>query len=198
MPPLKLSKRELTRNTVIQAAIDCIDEEGFNAAHTNKIADKAKVSWGVLQYHFGDKDGLLQAVLDDIFNHFSDTLANADLSEPLLKSRLRRLIDVIWCLVSGPEYRVSVAILRNAGRSAESSINGQKQLQAWAEKTAELWQTLFTDLTDEPGKSEIAKRIMFSTLRGFADELNPEKKPSSAHEAELDALSEALAFLLEQ
>ena len=35
----KPSKRERTRLRVINAAIDCIYEEGFNAAHTNRIAE---------------------------------------------------------------------------------------------------------------------------------------------------------------
>ena len=58
MASSKPSKRELTRNKVIEAAIDCIYREGFHAANTNRIAEQAGVTWGVLQYHFGDKDGL--------------------------------------------------------------------------------------------------------------------------------------------
>ena len=41
----KHSKREQTRRRVIAAAIDCIYEQGFNAAHTNRIADAAGVSY---------------------------------------------------------------------------------------------------------------------------------------------------------
>ena len=70
----KPTKREATRQKVIEAAIDCIYRDGFHAAHTNRIAEEAGVSWGVLQYHFGDKDGLLQAVIDYIFDDFTATL----------------------------------------------------------------------------------------------------------------------------
>ena len=73
-PGKKPSKSEATRDRVIQAAIDCIYRDGFHAAHTNRIAEQAGVSWGVLQYHFGDKDGLLQAVIDRIFDDFTATL----------------------------------------------------------------------------------------------------------------------------
>jgi AcrR family transcriptional regulator len=196
---VKLSKRELTRNRVIQAAIDCIYEEGFHAAHTNRIAERAGVSWGVIQYHFGDKDGLLQAVLDDFFNQFTDTLAHSNLSDKQLELRIRALISVIWSLVSKREYRVSIAILRNAGRSKDSAINGQNQTNIWAKKITPLWRQVFTGLMDEPANSETAKRLMFATLRGLADELNPEGKTSSkALEAEFNALGDALTFLLEK
>ena len=48
----KPRKRDLTRARVIQAAINCIYTEGFHAAHTNRIADQADVSWGVLAIPF--------------------------------------------------------------------------------------------------------------------------------------------------
>ncbi len=54
----------LTREKVILAAAECVAEEGFAAAHTNRIAERAGVTWGVLQHHFGDQAGLLDAVLE--------------------------------------------------------------------------------------------------------------------------------------
>jgi AcrR family transcriptional regulator len=130
----KPTKREVTREKVINAAIDCIYRDGFNAAHTNRIAEEAGVSWGVLQYHFSDKDGLLQAVIDHIFDEFATTLESTSLQGDDLQQRVRQLIDVVWTLVSKKEYRVSIAILRNAGKDNGSTINGQKQLSRWAKK----------------------------------------------------------------
>ena len=193
----KPSKREQTRQKVIDAAIDCIYEEGFNAAHTNRICERAGVSWGVLQYHFGDKDGLLQAVLDNIFTDFTNTLASADLNEGSLKQRVQLLIELIWSLVSKPEYRVSMAILRNAGKSNDSAIDDERLVMLWAEETAQLWETVFKDLVDKPVKSETAKRILFATLRGFADELNPRGHTTKKQlQKEFSALADAITFLL--
>jgi AcrR family transcriptional regulator len=195
---VKVSKREITRSKVIRAAIDCIYEEGFYAAHTNRIAEKAGVSWGVIQYHFGDKDGLLQAVLDDYFDYFTDTLAQTNLSDEQLSLRIHSLIEVVWSLVSKREYRVSIAILRNAGRSKDSSINGQNLTNIWAKKITPLWRQLFFGLVEEPANSETVKRLMFATLRGLADELNPKGKTSSKGlKEEFSALGDALSFLLE-
>ena len=52
---------------VIDETIRCIREEGFAAASTRHIIDRAGVSWGVIQYYFGDRDGLLTAVIDHAF-----------------------------------------------------------------------------------------------------------------------------------
>ena len=193
----KPTKREATREKVILAAIDCIYRDGFHAAHTNRIAEEAGVSWGVLQYHFGDKDGLLQAVIDHIFDDFTATLEATTLQGEELQQRVRQLIDVVWQLVSKKEYRVSIAILRNAGKDESSSINGQKQLARWAKRTSQLWDGLFQDKIQEPLQSEIARHLLFATLRGMVDEINPKKsKTRQAIRLECDALSEAITFLL--
>lgn len=195
----KPTKREATRQKVIQAAINSIYRDGFHAAHTNRIAQEAGVSWGVLQYHFGDKDSLLQAVIDYIFDDFAATLEAISLQGDDLQQRVRQLIDVIWTLVSKKEYRVSIAILRNAGKDDASSINGQKQLARWAKRTSELWDGLFEGKIQEPHQSEIARHLLFATLRGMVDEINPKNiKTKKSIREECDALSEAITFLLTQ
>lgn len=192
----KPSKRELTRLKVIESAIDCIYTDGFHAAHTNRIAEAAGVSWGVLQYHFGDKDGLLQAVLDHIFDDFSTTLKQTHLEGDDLLQRINLLIDVIWSLVSKREYRVSVAILRNAGKDQSSSINGEKQINDWAKATSDLWDRLFDSTAIQPDRRETARHILFATLRGMADEINPQSRTKKALKEERVVLAEALAFIL--
>jgi TetR/AcrR family transcriptional regulator, regulator of cefoperazone and chloramphenicol sensitivity len=195
----KPTKREVTREKVIQAAIDCIYRDGFHAAHTNRIAEEAGVSWGVLQYHFGDKDGLLQAVIDHIFDDFAATLEATSLQGDDLQQRVRQLIDVVWALVSKKEYRVSIAILRNAGKDNSSSINGQKQLSRWAKKTSQLWNELFAHKIQEPRQSDIARHLLFATLRGMVDEINPRNiRTKKSIKLECDALSAAITFLLTQ
>ncbi len=193
----KPSKREATRKKVILAAIDCIYRDGFHAAHTNRIAEEAGFSWGVLQYHFGDKDGLLQAVIDYIFDDFAKTLEETTLAGDELQPRVRQLIDVLWKLFSKKEYRVSIAILRNAGKDETSSINGQKQLARWAKKTSQLWHELFEDTIQEPQQSDTARHLLFAALRGMVDEINPRNvKTKKAVKLECDALSEAITYLL--
>ncbi len=196
-PGKKLSKSEATRDRVIQAAIESIYRDGFHAAHTNRIAEQAGVSWGVLQYHFGDKDGLLQAVIDHIFGDFTATLESTTLHGDTLQQRVRHLIDVVLALVSKKEYRVSIAILRNAGKDPGSRINGQNQLSRWARKTSQLWDGLFEGSIQEPQRSEVARHLLFATLRGLVDEINPRTgRSKKTIRLECDALSEAITFLL--
>ena len=48
---------------MIDAALDAIHEYGYRHASSNKIAEHAGVTWGVIQYYFGTRERLLLAVL---------------------------------------------------------------------------------------------------------------------------------------
>ena len=49
---------------MLDETVRCVIDEGFAAASAKHIAERAGVTWGVVQYHFGDRDGLLMAVVD--------------------------------------------------------------------------------------------------------------------------------------
>lgn len=197
MATTKPKKSEVTREKVIKAAINCIYREGFHAAHTNKIAKEAGVSWGVLQYSFGDKDGLLQSVLDYIFEDFQRSLAAANLDGSTLSERIDQLINVVWGLISKKEYRVSVAILRNAGKDKSSKINGQRQLKQWASKTSQLWDQLLQEDVINSSMSETARHLLFAGLRGLADDINPKARLTlTSWKQEREALGDTITYLL--
>jgi AcrR family transcriptional regulator len=54
-----------TRQRLIEAALDAIHAYGYRQASSNKIAEHAGVTWGVIQYHFGTRERLLFAVLQN-------------------------------------------------------------------------------------------------------------------------------------
>ncbi len=83
----KQVRADRTRAMVIDETVRCVLEEGFGAASAKHITERAGVTWGVIQYHFGDRDGLLMAVVD---RGFSDLLASLRDVEPKLNSRSGR------------------------------------------------------------------------------------------------------------
>ncbi len=48
---------------ILQSALELFAKEGFHATSTNKVAKHAGVSEGLIFRHFGNKEGLLQAIL---------------------------------------------------------------------------------------------------------------------------------------
>ena len=80
----KQVRADRTRAMVIDETVRCVIEEGFGAASAKHITERAGVTWGVIQYHFGDRDGLLMAVVD---SGFSELLTKLREIEPILSSQ---------------------------------------------------------------------------------------------------------------
>jgi AcrR family transcriptional regulator len=49
----------------MQAALELFAQEGYNATSTSRVAKHAGVSEGLIFRHFENKEGLLQAILDE-------------------------------------------------------------------------------------------------------------------------------------
>ena len=105
---------ERTRALVIDETIRCIREEGFAAASTRHIIERAGVSWGVIQYYFGDRDGLLSAVIDHAFttlvaslHQLADTAA--EVADP--RERAEALTEAAWTVFFSPTCMTALEIL---------------------------------------------------------------------------------------
>jgi len=72
-----------TRTRILEAVVESITEVGFGRTTASEIARRAGVTWGAVQHHFGGKDGILDAVLEDSFDRFAQRLADIPLRAPL-------------------------------------------------------------------------------------------------------------------
>ena len=57
-------KSAMTRDTILDAALDCFITIGYASTTTAKIADRAKVSRGAMLHHFPSKTELIQAAVE--------------------------------------------------------------------------------------------------------------------------------------
>jgi AcrR family transcriptional regulator len=61
---------------IVSAALQLFAKEGFHATSTSKVAKAAGVSEGLIFRHFGNKDGLLNAILDEGERRFKSLMAD--------------------------------------------------------------------------------------------------------------------------
>ena len=79
---LQLIMTEKQEN-ILKAALQLFAREGFHATSTSKVAKHAGVSEGLIFRHFGNKEGLLQAILEEGENKLKDLLVDIVMeSEP--------------------------------------------------------------------------------------------------------------------
>ena len=94
---------------LIEETVRCIREEGFSAASARHIIERAGVSWGVIQHHFGDRDGLLTAVIDDAVERLVSSLEA--LSKPEHAPDTEALIRGTWEAFANPHAMAGMEIL---------------------------------------------------------------------------------------
>jgi len=63
-----------TPERILEAALETFSQKGFAGARTRDIAARAKVTLGLVQYHFGTKDELWKAAVERAFENLSTGL----------------------------------------------------------------------------------------------------------------------------
>ena len=157
-----------TAAKVIDAAVQCILDEGFYRASSNQIARRAGVTWGVIQYHFGTREGLLLAVFRHSADQLLRTLEDAKITGDTTADRLESLADVIWSYYRRPEFLAYTQILLNLTHDPSTAKDTVTTLATLNQRTFGLWQQLMNQaLPEDDGSPELA-RALFDVMRGLA------------------------------
>jgi len=78
---------------ILQAALQLFAKEGYHATSTNKVAKEAGVSEGLIFRHFGNKEGLLKAILEFGADKLKEIVVDVVMeSEP--KEVIRKAIEI--------------------------------------------------------------------------------------------------------
>ena len=80
---------------IIQAALQLFSEKGYAATSTSKVAKAAGVSEGLIFRHFGNKEGLLQAILN-LGTERANVLYQHVLTHNQPKQALRAILEMAF------------------------------------------------------------------------------------------------------
>ena len=78
---------------ILNAALQLFAQEGYHATSTSKVAKHAGVSEGLIFRHFGNKDGLLQAILEEGERRIKALFVDI-VMEPNPKKVIRKTIEM--------------------------------------------------------------------------------------------------------
>ncbi len=177
-----------TRARVMEAVIESIAEVGYPRTTAAEIARRAGVTWGAAQHHFGDKDGILMAVLEESFEHFADRLAEGPGEGASLAERVAHFVDRSWEHFESPRYRSTFQILINLPRDLEPFWQGG-MLDAWAR----LWSRHFPESARSRRRSLDLMHYTISVLSGLAATRILEGPGARPRASELGYLKDTLA-----
>ena len=160
---------ELTgRAQIIEAAVASILEVGFYRSSTNEIARRANVSWGALQYHFGTREALMLAVLEDGARRFVELVEGARIEGGTVAERLGQLLDTLSLHYGRPEYLAYLQVLLNMGHDPLTSAEVHKTMQEVAERSSAHVRRLLREALGPAARAPDLANTVFLTLRGFA------------------------------
>ncbi|MGH0034009.1 MAG: TetR/AcrR family transcriptional regulator [Myxococcota bacterium] len=175
-----------TRGRIIAAVVESIADVGYQRTTASEIARRAGVTWGAVQHHFGGKDGILVAVLEDSFERFADRLADIDAEDMALEKRVTLFVDRAWEHFASAHYRSTFEILLNhAGwEGAASEPDWQEAMfRSWGG----VWARLFGDVQLPRRRAAALQRYTIAALAGIASlkMLGAEGAPIGRPELEL-------------
>ena len=127
-----------TRQRVIDAVVESLSEIGFQRTTAAEISRRAGVTWGAVQHHFGDKDGILMAVLKKSFESFADALGTPGRREETLEARVALFVRRGWQHFRSSHYRSTLEILMNLPQ--ETEIPWQRDM---LEEWRRIWSRFF-------------------------------------------------------
>jgi AcrR family transcriptional regulator len=67
-------RRAATRRAVLDAAADCFDRSGYLATRLDDITTRAKLTKGAVYFHFGSKEALAEAVIQEEASYWPEVI----------------------------------------------------------------------------------------------------------------------------
>ncbi len=141
-------KSKNTREKILGAAISLIKEGGFAAASASRIAERAGITWGAAQHHFGSKEDILAEVMTISHERFIASVSAPHLREGTLADRVDAFVDCMWEHYQDDVYLAGLEILLASREMVD------RRMATFDQNAREHIQTLHeifhdSDLTDE-------------------------------------------------
>jgi AcrR family transcriptional regulator len=188
---LRRSQAERTADTrarIVEAVHACISELGYARTTAAEIAARAGVTWGAAQHHFGGKDGILIAVLEDSFARFAAKLAQVPDDAPL-EERVAQFVARGWDHFSSPHYRSTFEILIHASDVLPRDSSWRDRMEAaWAR----IWREVFAGEKLPRRRALALQQFTVASLAGLASLRMLDGDAPNARDAELALLEGAL------
>ena len=163
------TKSHLTRVSILNAAVECLYEQGYTNTTTDNISKRAGVSRGAMLHHFPSKADLMRATVEHLNRQRIEMFATAEteVNRGAEYSRVEEGIDAYWAQLKTPEFIVFHELKVAARTDPELAQTIGPAMKAF--ETA--WYEAVVDLFPDLARSESFARANFLTkllLEGMA------------------------------
>jgi AcrR family transcriptional regulator len=157
---------------VIDAAVETIVELGFDLASSREILRRAGFTWGVLQYHFGSREGLLLAVLEDSADRFNDIVSDL-VSSPAIargpaEERLTTFLTALDSYYGTAQYAATLEIIFNLSHNPATRARTLEVLRSIAERAQTNMALTLEQVVGPKAATPEVTRLVFHASRGHS------------------------------
>jgi AcrR family transcriptional regulator len=158
-------RREATHNQLINAAIECVNELGYSGATLSIISDRAGVTRGAVQHHFGARNDLFLVLVAEISDQLFAQSDKKSLSGKSLGERLAYLTEQYWHIINSPHYLAAAQIMLGTAHDPKLYAQVFKVMRKAETRLDSRWIELFPDVPAD--RIMAARHLVLATFRGL-------------------------------
>lgn len=157
-----------TRRKLVDAALDCVNLQGYARASASAIARQAGVSRGALAHHFRSRTELFTEVMLQVGERMElKTRGVVDADRPVAE-RISRYVDETWAVFRGDAFRAALQIW--PGTPGQPGLHAAvvARMERYERLRERQWHRLFEPYGITLAEARAARNIAIGTLRGLA------------------------------
>lgn len=166
--PTRAEQRAATRLAIVDAAADCLVDDGYAALTTRRVAERAGVAQSTLMHHFPAREELLVEAVTQIATTLADeALDEVDLAALRSPAEREAVLDRTWRTFTSPRALAGVQVWAAVWTEPELAATLreiEERLQAIMRATAG---TLFPEAAEHPGFDALLDAAV-ALIRGLA------------------------------
>lgn len=169
-PRLRRTQAERTADTrlkLLDAAIECLIEQGYAGTTTIAVCKRAGVSHGSLQHHFGKRDALLGAALERVYARLRDRVVKSLEAVPEGEPRIEAMVDVMWEGFGAREFKAVLELWMAAANQPDLSWAVWPEARAFDAGNVPLAEQLFPEFAARVPDFEVYVSLLFQALQGM-------------------------------
>ncbi len=160
-------RRAATRAALLDAALACLVEHGYEGTTTGRVCERAGVSRGAHQHHFGTRPALVAAALEELAVRRGEDIAREVASLPAGDERIEQALDAIWGWFTGPLFEASLDLAAAARTDEELRASLAPVERRLSHETLRCCRAMLAADVDDPSRDQLIQMTL-GTVRGLA------------------------------
>ena len=161
-------RRATTRAALLDAALECLVQDGYAGLTTRNVADRAGVSQGTQMHYFPTRADFVAEAVRHVAVKLVDELREQEtLRARSERRRLEELLDHVWEIHTGPVFQATMELWVAARTDPEIRAAVSEVARDISRLMAEISLELFPELMRRPGAAELLD-MGLAVMRGLA------------------------------